>query len=190
MRVAAVSALAALRGEAAADVMRPFITEQRSGARDCRGGGARRQRRRRLIGSAPRTRCGGIRRTRASRAPQWRLQVARALGDVRNPSFRPLLVPLMYDANLDVARAAIESAGTLGADDFLFVPPLVSLLRNRRLKSAARAVLVGYGEPVVAPLAYFMRDREEDIWVRRHVPSTLALAAVPLVGGGAARRAR
>src|SRR5688572_31385121 len=80
----------------------------------------------------------------------------------------------MYDANIEVARAAIESAGALGTDDFLFVPPLVSLLRNRRLKSAARAVLVDYGEPVVAPLAYFMRDREEDKWVRRHVPSTLA----------------
>ena len=113
--------------------------------------------------------------TRASSGTQCRLQVARALGDVKNPAFRPLLVPLMYDANLDVARAAIESAGTLGAGDFLFVPPLVSLLRNRRLKSAARAVLVGYGEEVVAPLAYFMRDRDEDIWIRRHVPSTLAL---------------
>ncbi len=108
--------------------------------------------------------------------------MARALGDVTNPAFRPLLVPLMYDANLEVARAAIESAGTLGAGDFLFVPPLVSLLRNRRLKSAARAVLVGYGEPVVAPLAYFMRDREEDIWIRRHVPVDAGAAAVPRVG--------
>ncbi len=68
--------------------------------------------------------------------------------------------------------------------------PLVSLLRNRRLKPAARAVLIGYGEPVVAPLAYFMRDRDEDKWVRRHVPSTLALAAVPVIGRGVARRAR
>ena len=110
---------------------------------------------------------------------EWRLQVARALGDVKNPAFRSMLVPLMYDANLDVAKAAIDSAGTLGAGDFLFVPPLVSLLRNRRLKSAARTVLVGYGEAVIAPLAYFMRDREEDIWIRRHVPSTLALLPFP-----------
>ena len=116
--------------------------------------------------------------------------MARALGDVRTPSFRPLLVPLMYDANLDVARAAIESAGKLGADDFLFVAPLVSLLRNRRLKPAARAVLIGYGEPVVAPLAYFMRDRDEDKWVRRHVPSTLASLPFPSSVDGAARRAR
>jgi CRP-like cAMP-binding protein len=55
----------------------------------------------------------------------------------------------------------------------------VSLLRNRRLKSAARTVLVGYGEGVIAPLTYFMGDRDEDIWIRRHVPSTLALLPFP-----------
>jgi CRP-like cAMP-binding protein len=81
----------------------------------------------------------------------------------------------MYDADVTVARAAVESAGALGGSDFLFVPPLVSLLRHRLLKSAARHVLVRYGEPVVAPLTYFMHDRDEDLWVRRHVPSALAL---------------
>ncbi len=174
VRIAAVGALAALRGQAAADVMRPFLKSQDpalaivaaaalgSSAEEADVTAAEATLRR----FADDTREQGV---------QWRLQVARALGDVHNPRFRPLLVPLMYDSHVDVARAAIESAGTLGAGDFLFVPPLVSLLRNRRLKSAARQVLVGYGEPVVAPLAYFMQDREEDIWVRRHVPSTLAL---------------
>ena len=36
-------------------------------------------------------------------------------------------------------------------------------------------MLVGYGEGIVETLAYFMRDEEEDVWVRRHIPSTLAL---------------
>jgi CRP-like cAMP-binding protein len=36
-------------------------------------------------------------------------------------------------------------------------------------------VLVGYGEPAIEPLAHFLRDRREDIWVRRHLPATLAL---------------
>ena len=35
-------------------------------------------------------------------------------------------------------------------------------------------MLVSYGEPVVDALAHFMRDPEEDIWVRRHIPATLA----------------
>ena len=49
-----------------------------------------------------------------------------------------------------------------------------SLLRDRRLKGRARAVLVSYGEPVVDALAHFLRDPDEDIWVRRHIPATLA----------------
>ncbi|MCA1583210.1 MAG: MFS transporter [Acidobacteria bacterium] len=104
-----------------------------------------------------------------------RLEVAQALGHVQNPRFRPMLIPLMYDADLNVARAAILSAGKMGSSDYLFVPPLVSLLRNRLLKASARQVLVGYGEGVIDALAYFLRDRDEDPWVRRHVPSTLAL---------------
>lgn len=110
-----------------------------------------------------------------------RREVARALGTMRAPELRPLLVPLMFDADLDVAREAIRSAGRLGggAGDFLFVPPLVSLMRNRLLKRAAREVLVGYGDAVVDTLAYFMGDPDEDIWVRRHVPSTLAHIPTP-----------
>jgi AAA family ATP:ADP antiporter len=178
VRIAAVSALATLKGGAAADVMRPFITGSDPALAIVAASA--------LAGSdqdADLTMAEFTLRRFSSdvreQGAEWRLQVARALGDVRNPAFRPLLVPLMYDANLEVARTAIESAGTLGAGDFLFVPPLVSLLRNRRLKSSARSVLVGYGEAVLAPLTYFMNDRDEDIWVRRHVPSSLALLPYP-----------
>ena len=86
-----------------------------------------------------------------------------------------LLVPLMYDPAREVAEEAIRSAGRLGASDYLFVPPLLSLLRNRLLKGPAREVLVGYGDDIVETLAFFLRDESEDIWVRRHIPSTLAL---------------
>jgi AAA family ATP:ADP antiporter len=178
VRIAAVSAIAVLRGQDAIDVMRPFVTRNDPALAIVAAAA--------LAGSANPVDVALAEDTLRkfssdSREPgaEWRLQVARALGDVKNPAFRPMLVPLMYDANLDVAKAAIESAGTLGARDFLFVAPLVSLLRNRRLKSAARAVLVGYGEAVIAPLAYFMADREEDVWVRRHVPATLALLPFP-----------
>jgi hypothetical protein len=66
---------------------------------------------------------------------------------------------------------SVQAAGTA---DFLFVPALVSLLRHRLLKGRARDVLVGYGEEVIDPLAHFLRDQDEDIWVRRHIPATLA----------------
>ena len=200
VRIAAVGALASLRGQAAADVMRPFLKDRDQGLSIVAASALASSAQVADVAAAE----DQLRRfssdTREQATPA-RLLAARALGDVANPAFRPLLVPLMYDSNVEVALAAIESAGKLGAagpakaghhseakaghhieaspSDFLFVPPLVSLLRNRRLKSAARQVLVGYGEPVVAPLAYFMLDREEDIWVRRHVPSTLGQLAFP-----------
>src|SRR5690606_2587674 len=107
-------------------------------------------------------------------AADARREVAQALGTIANPEFRRLLIPLMYDPQREVALEAIRSAGRLGGGDYMFVPPLISLLRNRLLKQAAREVLVSYGPGVVPALAYFMRDQDEDVWVRRHIPTTLA----------------
>ena len=78
-----------------------------------------------------------------------------------------------------MTQRILGPTGSTKRKRFLFVPTLVTLLRNRRLKSAARAVLVGYGEPVIAPLAFLLQDREEDPWVRRHVPATLAALPFP-----------
>ena len=61
-----------------------------------------------------------------------------------------------------------------GRTRFSSSPPLVSLLRHRLLKNEARTVLVGYGERVIEPLAHFLHDQREDLWVRRHLPATLA----------------
>ena len=177
VRIAAVGALAALRGQAAADVMRPFLASKDPALAIVAAAALASSTEPADVGASEETLRQFADDAREQGTP-WRLQVARALGDINHPRFRPLVVQLMYDANADVARAAIDSAGTT-ARDFLFVPPLVSLLRNRRLKSAARQVLVGYDEPAVAPLAYFMQDRDEDVWVRRHVPSTLALLPYP-----------
>ncbi len=173
VRAAAVRALAAVKGQAAAALMRPYLRDgdpalvvtaasALSNSTDPEDVTAAMDAFRALIDDS--------REQRAS----TRAEVARALGRVTNPDFRALLVPLMFDAHTDVARAAIRSAARLGAGDFLFVPPLVSLLRNRLLKGAARDVLAGYGEAVVPTLIYFMKDREEDLWVRRHMPATLA----------------
>jgi AAA family ATP:ADP antiporter len=103
-----------------------------------------------------------------------RQDVAAGIRHIDDPRFRRLLIPLLYDEAPEVAHEAMESVQAAGASDFIFVPTLVALLRNRRLKARARETLVSYGEPVVDVLAFFMRDADEDIWVRRHIPSTLA----------------
>ena len=104
-----------------------------------------------------------------------RREVAVALAYINAPRFRPLLVPLIYDHDTRVVAAAINSARRIGASDGLFLPALISLLGHRVLKTAARQALVGYGEAAVGALAHVLADPREDLWVRRHVPATLAL---------------
>jgi AAA family ATP:ADP antiporter len=108
-----------------------------------------------------------------------RRQVAAAVRHIGQPRFRRILIPLLYDSSPEVVNEAMESVRAVGASDFVFVPALVSMLRSRRSKGAARQVLVSYGDPVVNALAHFMRDPEEDIWIRRHIPGTLALISSP-----------
>ena len=84
-------------------------------------------------------------------------------------------MPLLNDADINVVRKAIKSARALGASDGLFVPALLSLLGHRALKAQAREALVGYGEEIVPLLAYSLADTREQLWIRRHIPVTLAL---------------
>ncbi len=107
-------------------------------------------------------------------AAQVRREFAVALRHVATPHFRRLLIPLLGDTNAEVAEEAMRTVRLLGTADFIFVPTLISLLRNRKLKSSARELLVGYGEPVLSILGHFLRDREEDVWVRRHIPGAIA----------------
>jgi AAA family ATP:ADP antiporter len=104
-----------------------------------------------------------------------RREVASALAHTSAPRFRSLLVPLIHDHDIRVAAEAIGSARRLGASDGLFLPALISLLGHRVLKKAAREALAGYGEAAVGVLAHALADPRENIWIRRHIPATLAL---------------
>jgi AAA family ATP:ADP antiporter len=173
VRAAAVHALAALRKEEAATLMRTYLRDPEPRvamtaavvlANSGRDADAREAEvvLRRLIDDTRDVAAGA------------RKEVAAALAQVRDPSFRPLLVPLFHDVDLEVAREAIRAARAMGPIDTLFVPALVSLLGHRVLKPAARDALVGYGDEVLEALAYFLRDRDEQTWVRRHIPMVLA----------------
>ena len=77
----------------------------------------------------------------------------------------------MYDANYFVARAAMNSAGTIGGDDFLYVPTLVSADAQPAAQGpgpqGAGRLRRGRGRRR-SPTSWPTSD--EDIWVRRHVP--------------------
>ena len=104
-----------------------------------------------------------------------RAEAAMALAHIDSPRFRPLLVPLLYDRDTRVVQNAIRSARAMGASDGLFIPGLLSLLGHRALKADARDALVGYGEPIIDALAQALLDQQEHVWIRRHIPATLAL---------------
>jgi AAA family ATP:ADP antiporter len=103
-----------------------------------------------------------------------RRETADGLRRIANPAFRSLLVPLIHDRDVDVARQAIASARAIGPSDAIFVPALVSRLGHRILKRTARETLVSYGADIVPVLAHLLADPHEQPWVRRHIPATLA----------------
>ena len=107
-----------------------------------------------------------------------RRDVAAAIRQLDNRTCRQLLIPLLQDTDPRVAEEAMRSVRAFRPFDRLYVPTLTSLLGDRRLKGGARDVLVAYGEPVVEFLGYALRDPDEDVWVRRHVPATLARVPV------------
>jgi AAA family ATP:ADP antiporter len=177
VRAAAVRALAAVRGEAAAELARPMLTDPDS----------------RLVvtaatiladspteaeARAAQAALTAVVSDRRADAAGARRDVAAALKHVTNSDCRRLLIPLLYDADASVCEEAMRSVAALPYDA-LFVPTLIGLLRNRRLKAAAREVIVSYGPEVLPLLEHFLRDPDEDIWVRRHLPATIARIGSP-----------
>lgn len=106
-----------------------------------------------------------------------RAEAANALGGIDDGGLHLLLVQLLYDREPEVVRSAIGSVrrgAQGGVPSPLFVPILISLLRDRRLKHAAREALVAMGDGVIPALVHFMNDAGEQIWVRRGLPKTIA----------------
>jgi len=103
-----------------------------------------------------------------------RREVAAGLAHIPNAAFQHLLIALIHDADVDVAREAVRTARMLQQQDPMIVPALAALLSHRLLKREAREALVSYGDGVVPMLTYVVHDPDEQVWVRRHIPGTLA----------------
>ena len=174
VRAAAIGALVTIRQEQAPDLIRPYLNDSDTRIATTAAAVLARSRHEPDIAAAEAALAKVVVDTRDA-AVASRKDAAAALGQIPDPRFHHLVVPLLYDSNLEVAEEALRTVQRLGASDYLFVPTLVALLRNRKLKSGARDVLVGYGEGVVDALAHFLKSPEEDIWVRRHLPATIAL---------------
>jgi ATP:ADP antiporter, AAA family len=173
VRAAAISALANVRNERVTDIVRPYLHDADPRIATTAAGVLGRSGGEEDVATSVAVLTRLASDTRAS-AAEARKDVAVAIRQISHPRFRQLLIPLLYDSHPEVATEAMRSVRALGASDPLFVPTLVSLLRHRSLKSSARDALVGYGEGVLDTLAYLLRDPGDDIWVRRHIPATIA----------------
>jgi AAA family ATP:ADP antiporter len=110
--------------------------------------------------------------------PVVRAEVAGALGQIDDPVGSDSLVQLFYDHDLGVIRAAVGAVRKRlerNGPNPLYATILISLMGNRRLKHEAREALVAQGSAAVEPLLLFMRSPDEQIWVRRAIPKTIAL---------------
>ncbi len=110
--------------------------------------------------------------------PKVRAEIAGALGQVGDPVASDTLIQLLYDSDIKVVQAAIGAVRQRfkrSGPNPLYAPILISLMGNRRLKHEAREALVAQGEAAMGPLLHFMQSPDEQIWVRRAVPKTIAL---------------
>ncbi len=106
-----------------------------------------------------------------------RAEAAKAMGAIREPSFRTELLHLLYDTEPLVAREALAAVRKRVSRDGTskeYAPTLVSLLASRHVRHEARDALVVLGTEVLSVLSHFMNDPEESVWVRRALPKTIA----------------
>ena len=173
VRTAAIATLASIRGEDAAELARPLLMDRSPKIVATAAVALVASERPEDVAAGEATLSALATDTRESSSPARRY-LAGALRHVDSRRCRRVLIPLLHDPSLEVAEEAMRSVRDLHPLDILFVPTLISLLGHRRLKGGARDTLVGYGETVLTMLGHFLRDPREDLWVRRHIPATIA----------------
>jgi AAA family ATP:ADP antiporter len=173
VRAAAVAALANVRDEQVTNLARPYLRDENPRIAMTAAMVLSCSSREEDVAAAEEVLKELLSDTRDS-AVQVRREFPIALRHIDRPHFRRLLIPLLQDSDPEVAGEAMRTVRRLGTADFIFIPTLISLLRDRRLKSSARELLVASGEQILIILNHFLREPEEDIWVRRAIPGTIA----------------
>ncbi|MDH3254703.1 MAG: HEAT repeat domain-containing protein [Acidobacteriota bacterium] len=111
-----------------------------------------------------------------------RVEAAKALGATRGQVVDAELLQLLYDQDPAVVRQSIDAIRHRLAEDGpnpIYLPTLISLLQNRRLKHDAREALICFGEDALPALIHFLNDSDEGVWVRRAIPKTMTRIGSP-----------
>jgi AAA family ATP:ADP antiporter len=102
-----------------------------------------------------------------------KINTAGIIGITVNPELFKYLDVLLEDESADVLKAAIISAGSTGAPEF--VPALIRHMTTKNVRQYARQALSRYGEGVIEDLSSYLTDPGEDITIRQRIPGVLAL---------------
>jgi AAA family ATP:ADP antiporter len=174
VRTAAVETLVAIRQEHMTDLMRPYLSD-----RDPR-----------VVAAAAialsesdepedvetaRTAIEQLAHGRPAVRKTALKEAARAVARIPGPRSRQQLIRLLHDPDWEVAHEAIRQIRAGRDPEHAFVPDLVRLLPDRRLRHAARRALACYGEEVVDTLGSVLKDTARERRVRWQLTSTLTL---------------
>ncbi len=173
VRTAAIQALVVLKGEEAADFMVPRLSDSDPKIRAAAVASLSRMSDPDLVARAENV----LNEMVSSDDPAIRLEAAHAVAEIYEPQASGSVVQLLYDADGTVVRQAISAVRARMERDGpnpMYIPILISLMGSRRLKHPVRQAIVAYGESAVSALVLFMNAEEEQIWVRRNVPMTIA----------------
>ncbi len=178
VRAQAIQVLADLQGKDVCELMLPRLEEADPGVRAAAVACLANYGDEEMSGRA----CQVLEDLLSDERPEVRGEGAKAIGAVREPIYQEYLVRLLYDPSPHVVRQAIGAVRRRVARDGynpLYVPTLVSLLQNRRVKHDARAALIAFDVQAVPALTHFLNDPDEPLWVRRSLPMTLAQIPAP-----------
>jgi HEAT repeat protein len=101
-----------------------------------------------------------------------KMEAAKVIGMMKPvQSLIPSLSKLLREKSPEVVRYALESAGKLGRREL--VPFIVPHLKKPTTERIAHQALVSYGTKILGALRDYMADREEDIKIRKIIPSIL-----------------
>jgi len=101
-----------------------------------------------------------------------RVALARAIWHQPGEVFTPLLLRLARCESVELRYEVARAMDEVGSTDFL--PALVEMLADRRLRAVARSALVRMGEPALEELDRALGDAATPLPVRRHLPRTIS----------------